>query len=176
MSARTEIIKNVGKSESCMVVRCTESLPQAILQSFVGVAYQQFDPAAPGINFWLSLSVGLSLLNVGYTCFCLEAMGRRECSGGAGHLSRQNPCMTEICIQFLMVDARRGHGCRRADLPIRNDHIDVADATGYGAGAVVRAGRLRTRAGCRSVPCGSGARYWASLRRTDGQGRLKADR
>eukprot|EP01045_Picozoa_sp_COSAG04_P014294 COSAG04_NODE_1061_length_8505_cov_15.541042_2_plen_1164_part_00 len=49
-----------------------ESVPQSVLQTYVGVAYGKFDPSSPKFSYLLPVSVSVSLLGAGFTVFGLE--------------------------------------------------------------------------------------------------------
>eukprot|EP01045_Picozoa_sp_COSAG04_P017265 COSAG04_NODE_1515_length_6480_cov_5.513086_2_plen_229_part_00 len=47
-------------------------------RTYIGVAYGEFDPSAPGFSLLLPVSVSVSLLSAGSTSFGLEFEGRKE--------------------------------------------------------------------------------------------------
>ena len=60
-----------------------ESVPQSVLQTYVGVAYGKCDPSSPTFSYLLPVSVTVSLLGAGSTVFGLEAE-MRNAAANAG--------------------------------------------------------------------------------------------
>ncbi len=58
-----------------------ETIPQSILQTYVGVSYGRFNPASPDFSLILVVSVGISFLGMGSTLFSWEMTVRKSRKG-----------------------------------------------------------------------------------------------
>ena len=63
---------------SGMIEVIFEAIPQAGLQTYVGVAYGEFDPAHPAFSFVMVLSVASACLSGGVAIFAFEVQGKTQ--------------------------------------------------------------------------------------------------